>query len=172
MSKGLSLCEWSTLWVYFFSWICYLDNCVILCPYVTVLLCPYFCLSVCRFILVSTYMWWQFAGSYRLVGRPCESVSRSTRHPVDLLALKSGHQPWPLYGVGASIAELTFIVVTPGEDLTLISAGDTVKRSGGYWDDTFTLQCRHLWKIIKFKIKMKTVAALFKHICPISPFFA
>lgn len=66
----------------------------------------------------SGYLSRQLPGVGGLAGGPGEGVSRSAGHPVDLLALKRGHQPRPLDGVGGPVSQLPLVVVPPCVDFS------------------------------------------------------
>jgi hypothetical protein len=63
----------------------------------------------------------KLARGHRLVGGPCERVSRPASDSIDLLPLQGRNEPWPLDGVGAAVAKLALIIVTPGVHFTLLT---------------------------------------------------
>ncbi len=63
----------------------------------------------------------KLARGHRLVGGPRERVSRPASDSIDLLPLQGRNEPWPLDGVGAAVAKLALIIVTPGVHFTLLT---------------------------------------------------
>jgi len=56
-------------------------------------------------------------------------------HGNTVPVLEAGDEAWALDGVGGAVAQLTFVVIAPGEDLAAVFAGHTVQRPGRDGDD-------------------------------------